>query len=85
MIYYDQTNIEIHYTEAISKHRFRMTKGDIDIVQQNDIHVILPFSVLRRVVDEFQKNIDFDFFLLAWLISFTLCRAFVYRDMTQVL
>ena len=65
LIYYDQANIEIHYTEAISKHRFRMTKGDIDIVQENDIHVILPCSVLRRVVDEFQKNIDFDFFLLA--------------------
>ena len=24
------TNIEVHYTEAISKHRFRITQGDID-------------------------------------------------------
>ena len=43
-----QTNIETHYTKAISKHRFRITQGDIDTVQGRDIHVILPCLVLRR-------------------------------------
>ena len=43
--YYDQTNIEFHYTEAVSKQRFRITQGGIDT---GDIHVILPCLVLRR-------------------------------------
>ena len=33
----DQTNNELHYTEAISKHRFRVTQSDIDTVQGRDI------------------------------------------------
>ena len=33
----DQTNIEVHYTEAISEHQFRITQGDIDTVQEKDM------------------------------------------------
>ena len=43
LLYYDQTNNELHYTEAISKHRFRITQSDI--VQSKEeiyIHLILP-------------------------------------------
>ena len=54
----DQTNIEVHYTEAISEHQFRITQGDIDTVQEKDIHVIPPCPVLRRGVYEFEKEID---------------------------
>ena len=36
LLYYDQTNIELHYTEAISKHRFRITQDDNDTVQGSD-------------------------------------------------
>ena len=38
LLYYDQTNIELHYTEAISKHRFRITEGENDTVQGRDIY-----------------------------------------------
>ena len=34
----DQTNNELHYTEAISKHWFRITQSDIDTVQGRDIY-----------------------------------------------
>ena len=33
----DETNIEVHYTEAISKRQFRITQGDIDTVQEKDM------------------------------------------------
>ena len=35
---YDQINIEVHYTEAISKHQFLITEGGIDTVPGRDIH-----------------------------------------------
>ena len=56
----DQTNIEVHCTEAISKRRFRITQGDTDTVQEKDIHAILPCLVLRRRVYKSEKEIDVD-------------------------
>ena len=41
--FYDQINIEVHYTEAISKHQFMITQGGIDTVPGRDIHLILPY------------------------------------------
>ena len=55
-------NFEVHYTEAILKHRFRIIQGDIDTVQEKDIHAILACLVLRRGVYRFEKDIDVDLF-----------------------
>ena len=44
--FYDQINIEVHYTEAISKHQFMITQGGIDTVPGKDIHLILPYLQL---------------------------------------
>ena len=38
LLYYDQSNIELHYTEAISKHWFGITQSDIDTVQERDVY-----------------------------------------------
>ena len=61
-VYYDQINIEVHYTEAIRKRQFRITQGDINTVQEKDIHAILPCPVLRRGVYGFKKDVDADLF-----------------------
>ena len=34
--YFDQANIEVHYTESITKFRYKITQGDIDTVQKKD-------------------------------------------------
>ena len=50
------------YTEAIRKCQFRITQGDINTVQEKDIHAILPCPVLRRGVYGFKKDVDADLF-----------------------
>ena len=61
-IYYDQRNIEVHYTKAIPKRQFRITQVDINTVQEKYIHAILIFPVLRRGVYEFEKDVGVDLF-----------------------
>ena len=41
--FYDQINIEVLYTEAISKHQFMITQGGIDTVPGRDIRLILSY------------------------------------------
>ena len=41
------SNIELYYTEAIRKHCFRITLGDIDTVQEKDIHTVKIFFLAR--------------------------------------
>ena len=79
----DQTNIVIHYTKAISKCWFRTTQDDIDTVQGKDIHAIPPCPVLRRRVNEFEKDMLICFSLTYFLhIIWILC---LQMDMTQIL
>ena len=40
-------NIELYYTKAIHKHCFRITQGDIDTVQEKDIHTVKIFFLAR--------------------------------------
>ena len=72
-----RNNIEVYYTKVIRKRWFKITQGDIVTVKEKDIHAILHCLVLRRGVYGFEK--DRCWFVLAWLISFTLYRPFVYR------
>ena len=41
------SNIELYYTEVIRKHYFRITQGDIDTVQEKDIHTVKIFFLAR--------------------------------------
>ena len=77
------TNIEVHYTEAISKHRFRITQGDIDTDKGRDIHVIFPYLVLRRGCMNSKKTMLICFSFTYFLhIIYTFC---LQTDMTQML
>ena len=44
------------------KQWFRITQGDIDTVQEKDIHAILSYPILSRGVYVFEKYIDVDLF-----------------------
>ena len=56
--YFDQANIEVHYTESITKFRYKITQGNIDTVQKKRY-----CPVLRRGMYEFEsKDIDVDLF-----------------------
>ena len=60
LVYYDQTNIEVHYTEAIRKHWFKITQGDTATVKEKDIHAILRPAIKENtacVVAACQSNI----------------------------
>ena len=41
---------------------FKITQGNIDTLQENDIHAILHWLVLRRGVYEFEKNVGVNLF-----------------------